>query len=220
MTTGLIAQSVSDLPPNSFPYNFAGSSVMAYDNRYEGVKGTYTFLENFSLGTVELKRGKFSNVLINYDALTDNLLAINDKLKDTVQMRKDMVMSFVMDNNAGEKFVFTKQSVNGVSVFLLELVNDTTSLFCRIGKTIKKAEIGGAYKIDENMHDEFVTSNTFYVAKWTNDLQELQKNKKAVLKMFPEFNDQLSVYLKQNKTDFKDQEDMKRLIQYVNTLKE
>src|SRR5688572_32937249 len=88
------AQGTTDLPSNSFPYNLGGQSVMAYDNRYEGVRGTYTFSEEFLRGAVELKKGKFSDVLINYDGLTDNLLAINDKLKDTVQMRKDLVTNF------------------------------------------------------------------------------------------------------------------------------
>src|SRR5689334_15850600 len=86
-TPRLVAQNVSDLPANSSPFNFAGPSVMAYDNRYEGVKGTNTFFEEFKPGTIELRKGKFSDVLINYDAYSDNLLAKNEKMKDIVQMR-------------------------------------------------------------------------------------------------------------------------------------
>jgi len=219
-TPKVFAQNVSDLPTNSFPFNFAGNSVMSYDNRYEGVKGTHTFLEEFRPGTVELKKGRFTNVLINYDAYTDNLLAMNDKIKEAVQMRKDMVINFTLTNATGQEFHFSKQSLNGNSAFLLDLVRDTISLFCRISKTIKKADFGGAYRIDETKHDEFITTNTYYVAKGMNELQELQKNKKGVLEMFPEFKDQLSAYLKVNKIDFKDHRHMRVLIQHVNTLKE
>ena len=214
------SQSISDLPTNSFPYNIAGQSFKAYDDRYEGVKGNYTFLEEFMPGTVELVKGKFSNVPINYDAYTDNLLAMNDKINEAVQMRKDMVLNFVLTNSAGKEFPFSKQSLNGTPTFLLELVRDTISLFCRISKTIKKADFGGAYRIDETRHDEFVTSDIYYVAKGTLKLQELRKSKKYVLQMFPEFKDQLSVFLKQNKIDFNNHDHMRLVIQYINTLKE
>jgi hypothetical protein len=93
-------------------------------------------------------------------------------------------------------------------------------LYCRISKTIKKADIGGAYNTSENRHDEFVTTSTFYVAKENGVLQEIQKSKKGILRVFPEFNDPLSTYLKQNKIDFDNHDHMKLVIQYVNTLKE
>lgn len=216
--TRLIAQNVSDVPFNSSLFNFMGPSVMAYDNRYEGIKGTNTFFEEFKPGTIELKKGKFSDVLINYDAYSDNLLAKNEKLKDIVQMRKDMVQTFVMKDEAGQEFTFTKQNVNGTPTFLLDLVRDTISLFCRVSKTIRKAEIGGTYKIDQNNSDEFITSNNYYIAKGGGELQELQKNKKDLLKAFPEYRDQVSAYLKKNKIDFNNYDQMKLVIAYVNSL--
>ena len=216
---GLQAQNVSDLPSNSFPINLSGGTIMRYDNRYEGIKGTYTLFEQFSLGTIELMKGKFSDVLLNYDAYTDNLLARNEKLKDTVQMRKDMVKNFALKDASGEEFAFTKQSVNGTPTFLLSLVRDTVSLFCRITKTIKKAEIGGAYNTSEKRYDEFITSNTYYIVKETGGLQEIQKSKKGILQAFPEFEDQLSAYLKKSKIDFNNRTQVKLMIMYVNTLK-
>lgn len=220
LSTRLIAQNVSDLPSNSFPFNLGGQTMMKYDNRYEGVRGTYTFAEEFMRGTVELKNGKFSDVLINYDALTDNLLAINDKLKDTVQIRKDLITNFVMSNAGGEKFAFTKQPINGTPTFLLELVDDIISLYCRVSKTIKKAEIGGAYNVSEKRYDEFITVYTYYVVKEKGGLQEIQKSKKGILQAFPEFNDQLSAHLKKNKINFNDNSQVKLVILYVNTLRE
>ena len=212
------AQGISDVPSNSFPFNLSGRSIMTYDNRYEGVKGTYTFLEEFMPGTVELKKGKFTDVLINYDAYTDNLLAKNDKINETVQMRKDMVINFVLKKASGVEYTFSKESINGVPTFLLNLVQDTISLYCRIRKTIVKADLGGAYNTSEKKFDEFVTENTFYVFNGSGDLREIQKSKKGILQAFPEFNDQLSAYLKQNKIDFKSLDHMKLLIKYVNTL--
>ena len=214
----LVAQNASDVPMNSFPFNVTGQTFKAYDNRYEGVKGTNTFLDQFTLGTVELKRGKFDNVYLNYDAYADNLIAINDKIKDTVQLRKDMVVRFVLNGVSGNQFPFTKIQLNGTPTFLLNLVNDTISLYCRISKTIKRAEIGGAYRISDSRSDEFVTVNTYYVSKRSGEPQEIQKGKKGILQAFPEFENELSVYLKKNKIDFKDHEEMKLMILYINSL--
>lgn len=216
----LMAQNVSDLPVNSFPFNVTGQTFKAYDNRYEGVKGTRTFFEEFRPGSVELKRGKFDNVQLNYDAYSDNLLALNDRIKDTVQLRKDMVVSFVLSGVSGEEFPFKKLLIKGSPTFLMSLVLDTISLYCRISKSIKKAEFGGAYRISDSRSDEFVTVNTFYVSKESVELQEIQNGKKGILKMFPEFEDQLSVYMKKNKIDFKDHNQMKELILYINSLQE
>ena len=217
-TTALIAQSVSDLPSNSSPFNFTGPSVMAYDGRYEGVRGTNTFFEEFKPGTIELKKGKFSDVSINYDAYSDNLLAKNEKIKDIVQMRKDMVQNFVLKDATGQEFTFTKESLNGSPTFLLNLVRDSISLYCRVSKTIKKAEIGGAYRIDQSKSDEFVTVNTYYVNKGDGQFQELAKSKKGILKVFPEYDDQLSTYWKKNKVDFDSYDQMKQLISHINSL--
>jgi hypothetical protein len=214
-----MSQNISDLPANSAPFNFTGYTAKAFDNRYEGVRGTYTFFEDFRPGMVELKRGKFTDVLINYDAYTDNLLAKNDKMKDTVQLRKDMVIRFAMKGASGEEALFVKKNLNGTPTFLYELVLDSISVYCKVSKTIKKADFGGAYNTSETRYDEFVTVNTYYVVKEDGKLQEIQNNKKGILKAFPEFEGQLSAYLKKNKIDFNDYGQVKLIVQYINELK-
>jgi len=210
----LRAQTVSDLPT----LNLSGQSVITFDGRYEGVKGTYTLFEEFRPGKVELVSGKFSNVLINYDAYGDNLVAKNAQMKDAVMMRKDMVLSFGL-NDSGEEYLFIKRNVSGKPTFLLDLVRDSISLFCKISKTIKKANVGGAYNTTETRYDEFIITKTFYVSKRGGELIEMQKFKKAVLETFPEYEDQLSDYIKKNKVDYKDHNQMKLLVEYINTLR-
>ena len=215
----LIAQNVSDLPANSAPFNFTGYSSMTFDNRYEGIKGSYTFLEDFSLGTVQLKKNKFTNILINYDAYSDALLAKSEKMKDTVELRKDLVESFVLKNGAGEEFIFVKKKLNTGPAFLWEIVRDSITLYCRIGKKIKKAEIGGAYNISEVRYDEFINTNQYYVDKGSGELILIQGTKKGLLKTFPEIESDLSAYLKKNKVDFDDYAQVKAVAMYINSLK-
>ncbi len=215
----LSGQNVSDLPANSFPFNLSGQTLMAFDNRYEGIKGSYTFFENFSPGIVVMKKGTFNNVPINYDAYTDNLIARSEKINDVVQLRKDMILSFVLRSVSGEEFLFVKKPINENPIFLLEIIRDSISLYCKIGKTIKKADYGGAYNTSETRHDEFVTVNTYFILKGDSDPQEIQNSKKDILKAFPEFEDELSDYLKRNKINFNDYNQMKLMFTYINKLK-
>lgn len=191
---------------------------MAYDNRYEGVKGSYTFFEDFRPGTVEMKKGKFSNVSINYDAYTDNLLARNEKINDVVQLRKDLITSFVLKSASGEEFLFVKKTINENPTFLLELVRDSITLYCKISKTIKKADYGGAYNATETRYDEFLTVNTYFIITGNREPREFKSSKKGVLKALPEFEEQLSSYLKKNKINFNDYNQMKGLFTYINEL--
>lgn len=192
---------------------------MTFDNRFEGIKGSYTFFEDFRPGSVETKKGTFNNVLLNYDGYSDNLMAKSEKIKDPVQMRKDLVTSFILRNPLGEEFLFVKKNVGGNPTFLWELVRDTISFYCRAGKTIKKAEIGGAYNTSEARYDEFVAMNKYFVSAGSGELIEIQNNKKAILKTFPEIENELSAYLKEKKLDFNDHEQMKALALYINELK-
>ena len=216
-STGLIAQNVSDLPSNSFPFNLGGQTVMKYDKRYVGVKGFHTFFENFQPGAVELRKGEVANGWISYDAYTDNLLATIEKTKDTVQLRKDLVKGFVIKRPSASEVVFVKKEVNGIPTFLYELSRDSISMYCKVSKRIIKAEIGGAYNVTEKNYNEFVTENTYFVTK-SGALTELPKSKKGVIKTFPEFKDQISDFFKVNKIDFNNYNHMKSLVVFINSL--
>lgn len=214
---GLIAQNVSDLPSNSFPFNLGGQTVMKYDKRYVGVKGFHTFFENFQPGVVEFKKGEGANGWISYDAYSDNLLARIEKTNDTVQLRKDLIKSFVIKRPSAGEVLFVKREVNGVPTFLYELSRDSISMYCKVSKKIVRAEIGGAYNMTEKKYDEFVTENTYFVTK-SGALVELPKNRKGVIKTFPEFEDQVSDFFKVNKIDFNNYNHMKSLIVFINSL--
>jgi hypothetical protein len=217
--TSAFAQNVADLPANSFPFNLAGQTMMTFDSRYEGVKGTYMFLEEYTPGTVTLKTGKFDHVLTNYDAHTDNLLVRSEKMGGVMQVRKDMVTDFSLRSPSGEDFLFVKKSVGETPMFLLELVRDSVSLYCKVTKTIKKAEYGGAYNMSETRYDEFISANTYYFVAGSEKLQMVPNTRKGVVRSFPEFEQELSSYLKGRKLDFNNYGHMKMLFEHINGLK-
>lgn len=218
ISCGTKAQNVSDLPANSFPFNLSGQTVKTFDNRYEGLNGSETFLEDFQPGTVELKNTFYKNVLINYDAFTDNLLAKHEKLEGAMQLRKDLVSSFTLKNSSGNEYFFIKRTIKGTPAFLLVIHQDSLSLYCRVSKIIRKANIGGAYSTQQINYDELITVNTYYFQHWKGELVEIQNSKRGILKAVPNYEAQLSYYLKGRKIDFNDYGQMKLLATCINEM--
>jgi hypothetical protein len=212
------AQNASDLPANSFPFNLSGQTVKTFDNRYEGVRGSYTFMSDFQPGIIELKGTLYKNVLINYDAYTDNVIAKHDKLEGAVQLRKDMISRFELNTSSDGVYAFVKRNVKGVPTFLLAIHEDSVSLYCKVSKTIKKANMGGAYNASQTNYDEFITMNTYYFQHDKGELSEIQNNKKGILKALPNHEKELTDYLKGKKLDFNDYEQMKLLSLYINEI--
>lgn len=210
------AQNVSDLPANSFPFNLSGNTIQTFDNRYEGVKGFPTFLEDHCPGTVELKKDEhYKNVLINYDAVSDNLIARSDRTKANMIVRKDLVASFILHDGLVE-YEFVKLPVDGVPTFLLTLSEGTISFFCKVSKEIKRAELGGAYNVSGNPYDEFRTIYTFYMTEGAV-LKTIPQTKRGIIKFFPTIEKELNAFFKANKADLTDLHYAKSLFAFINT---
>jgi hypothetical protein len=208
------AQNVSDLPANSFPFNLSGNTIQTFDNRYEGIQGHHTFFQDFSPGLVELKNKEiYQNVLINYDAVLDNLIAKSEKISSNMVVRKDLVQRFVLYEGSQE-FRFIKYSINGLPVFLLELVEGEVAFYCKVTKSIKRAELGGAYNTSQNRYDEFKSSYVYYV-KDLKGLREIPQTKKGVIRSFPNLETKLSTFFKNNKIDFNDYSEVRSLFKYI-----
>ncbi|MBX2968874.1 MAG: hypothetical protein KF803_05860 [Cyclobacteriaceae bacterium] len=208
------SQQVSDLPANSFPFNLSGNTIQTFDNRYEGVRGHYTFFEDFSPGVVELKNKEvYQNVLINYDAVSDNLIAKSERTSSNMVVRKDLVQKFVLRDGSRE-FRFVKQSVNGLATFLLELVEGETAFYCKVSKSIRRAELGGAYNTSESRYDEFKSSLIYYI-KDLKGFREIPQTKKGIIRSFPSLENKLSTFFKKNKVDFNDYYEVQFLFEYI-----
>jgi len=208
------AQNVSDLPANSFPFNLSGNTIQTFDNRYEGIQGHHTFFEDFSPGLVELKNKEiYQNVLINYDAILDNLIAKSERTSSNMVVRKGLVQRFVL-YKGNEEFRFIKHSINGLPVFLLELVDGEIAFYCKVTKSIKRAELGGAYNTSQNRYDEFKSSYVYYV-KDLKGLREIPQTKKGVIRSFPNLETKLNTFFKQNRIDFNDYSQGRFLFKYI-----
>lgn len=209
------AQLPSDLPPNSSPFNFSGMQVATFDHRYDGVKGYHTLLKDFVRGVVEMKKDqRYENVLINYDAVADNLIAKSDKMEGAVLVRKDLVLRFVLKTDE-EEYVFEKKTVKGMPAFLLKLTYEKEIFYCRIAKSIKKIDLGGPYNTSQGFSDEFKEELTYFYELVDGSLQEITASKKGIIRAFPQLEKELTQYFKNNKMDFNSSQQAQLLFMFI-----
>lgn len=112
------------------------------------------------------------------------------------------------------EFRFVKHSVNGIPTFLLELIEGDIAFYCKFSKSIKRAEIGGAYNISESRYDEFKSSLTLYMRD-SKGLREIPQNKKGVIRSFPNLENKLNTYFRRNRIDFNDYSEVQLLFEYI-----
>ncbi len=213
--TTSIAQLPSDLPPNSAPFNLSGMQVATFDYRYDGVKGYYTFFEDFVSGVVDMKKDqRYENVLINYDAVTDNLIAKSNKMEGAVLVRKDLVLRFVLRTDE-EEYVFEKTEVKEIPVFLLRLTEENEIFYCKVSKSIKNIDLGGPYNTAQGYSDEFKLILTYYHTLDDGSLKEIPASKKGVIRTFPQLEKELTQYFKNNKVDFNNRQQTQLLFTFI-----
>lgn len=208
---GSTAQNITDLPANSAPFNMNGQVVKAFDNRYEGIRGTYLLLDNFSAGVVDLKKGQIKDASLNYDAYTHKVLT---KKGDVVyELRKDLIISFTLTVHPDTIYRFIPKDLDQGQTFLL-VIQEELALYCHVTKILKKAEIGGAYKINSINYDQFVSQNSYYIEK-DGALHPIKANKKGFITALPDYKEKIELYLKQTKVDFKNHEEVIPMMHWV-----
>lgn len=108
----------------------------------------------------------------------------------------------------------SKQSQKG---FLVELVNGKKSLYEKEAVAfIPSKPTTTGYEAPKPA--EYKRSKEAFFIKVSDKVVNFPKNKKELLKMFPDNNSQISDYLKKNKVSFSKKEDLIGLTKFLNTL--
>ncbi len=198
----LYAQGVPEIP-SQVPFNLSSNSVKTFDGRYSEIKGIHTFFETYQFGRIQFSDNQEKPVLLNYDALNDQILIKKDSNAAPFALRKDVVDKFVVKSSDGQVYEFVKLKHDDVEGYFLRLVNGKISLYCKVSKIIHRKKSDGDHYSEGNP-DEFIKRNFYFVKKGDGSLQELQKSKKGILKTFTEQEAAVSNILKKHKVDFDD----------------
>jgi hypothetical protein len=193
----------------------------SFDNRYEGLKGTYylipEWLEGDIFGTGGTKIA--SRVPIKYDAYNKQLVRKRSE-KDSVAVSASAFTLYDKENSYHfiqvPQFVTTKGKKISAT-YLQVLYKDKITFVKDFTKTLSPANYKGAYAADKTF-DSFDNSTDYFVIKTDGGIEEIKLSKKGFLKVFEDRKDDLEKYFQANTLDPKNEADALKIIMYYNSL--
>lgn len=164
-----------------------------YNKYYYGIKGHQFYnSKKFCRGEVILPDKKYTNLLLRYDIFNDivNLSSNAGKELTNIELNKNIIVGFSIDNHLFVKYEFPQNSELTEYNGFYELIYD--------------GEIQVAFrwiKYISNTHDnysgEFKTERTVYMING-NHFSKI-KNRKDILSLFEDYEQNIKQYLRSNK---------------------
>jgi len=176
-----------------------GGTVLAFDQRYSGVKGSPLVFEEWQAATV-FQDGNAFKLELNINALDNDILARRNK--NRIIVNKQKVDSIIVTTDGDKIFYETIENC-----ICERIVVGSYSLYKEFKKEILKADFKGAYSANRTS-DEIVNKTVFH---YKNENSKLTLVKKKNLK--ETFADQKKLI---NKTDINDQKSLMLFFQSVN----
>lgn len=206
---------VDQMPIQGNDLMSSSNMVRAYDNRYKEIKGYPTLLEKYHPGQVQLTSGvTVKQDSINLDAYHNDLLV--KKGKTIMIVHKGMVVGFSMKSPTAEMNFAKIRDPQGNDIFFEVLVKGKASLYKRTTKSISAPGVDDGYATGRR-YSIFLQSTKIFIQKETEELVEL-KSKKDLLAQFPDKEESISKFIKDSKLSVKDEADLAKVIEYINTL--
>ncbi|GAB3531795.1 hypothetical protein GCM10027443_14660 [Pontibacter brevis] len=198
--------------------------VRTYDNRYEGVKGTPFFREDWNKATITNKNTVYRNVDVKYNVYENVLLYRSDDEKEFV-LNPSKVDSFVLTDSKTKKgYTFKQvpalatQDVKLLSQFVVVLhEGEKVQLVMVPEKAFVKADFKGAYSSGKT-YDELVDSQSFYLIGSDKTVNKVKLNKKSLLKALPDKKDKVQDYAASNNLNLNSGEGWAKALAYYETL--
>jgi len=187
-----------------------------FDNRYEGVKGSLYYLEDWTPGKITLKSGK----VYEFDKLNLNLY---ENLVEFVARRDFVYVIATSDveqltiERDDEQVKFTTKKLSEDEKPLMRIVVPGSIALYEYPQVIfKEANYKGAYPTG-NPYDEFINSTQYYIQLKDGELIKLRTNKRFGRKNLNDEDwDKAKKYMGANDIDLKGIEGWIKLLNYLN----
>jgi hypothetical protein len=180
--------------------------------QYVDVQGSPFLSDDWSVGAVKLTSNKeYDGMKLMYDQVDDRLIFKNHA--GQAQLFAEPVREFTL---SGRVFRKGFKPVDGASpmAFYEVLADGKTQLLKRTTKKIfEEVPYGSSTKVKKIQSNE-----TYYLSKSEHTLLKIRKDKKALLSELSDKKPDLEKYIKTNRLDLKQDEDMAKLVAYYNTL--
>ncbi|MFD1256538.1 hypothetical protein ACFQ3S_06990 [Mucilaginibacter terrae] len=183
---------------------------------YDNIEGEPYYNTEWLLGNVKLEDGTlYSNLRLKFNQIEDDVY-FQGKDKEALYFLKpvsEFTLRIVNDNNT--KIVYFVRGIKGLpdNAFCQVLFKGNTQLIKRVTKVvISVSEYNAAVpvkKIDVNEKYYLISNST---------LRRIKPDKKSFIAALSDKQKKIEDYLKVNKTDFKNDEDLAKLITYYNSI--
>ncbi len=177
-------KAIANLGPNTV-------GGIGFDNRYEGVKGTPRLFDTLVASYLLVKgQEKYIQFNSDLDIVKNTLLFAHPSTGKLMEIPSDDVIELIVMKDGKELVFKTTKGINfkkniAENKFYLVL-KEGPNQFIRIPeKNFVEADYKAAYSADRR-YDEFKPVSRYFIEDSNNVFQQIQLNRKSLLKMFPE----------------------------------
>lgn len=189
-----------------------------FENKY--VIGVPYFNKDWENGEVLLSNGDtISNINIKYDGLEDELIWLNSFHFQKIKIDKASILAFRLNDSQTEfiKINPTNQLNDSVeNIFAQQVVRGETGLYIRRMVSLDWPK----YYMENNVrrkYDVLIQTPVYYFLKNNNKFEYISKlSRKNLLRVFPEFKDDILIIIRQNQLNLKKEKDLILLVQLLN----
>ncbi len=211
----------NDSQENIFKIGGSGAAtgvVRQFDNRYEGVKGSPFYLDDWVKGTVTMQNGqRAENIQLKFNAYENELL-MNQSKTGAVYIPKKQISSFsLQDPEINREVLFQKlphHKKGDQTHFYRVLYKGKVSLYKDIVVVFEKADYQGGYSNDKTF-DEFKTySNYYYNGELDLEFHKLKTSPSGIAKAFPDHSSEIKKFISQGNINLKKDGDLIIIFNY------
>jgi hypothetical protein len=196
--------------------------VRKFDNRYEGVKGSPFFNDEWLDGSIEFEDGKVAeDVKLKYNIYEDELILLQPNV-GSIYLDREKIGSFTL--NYPEKFgheLFIKYMhpvKTDLTQYYRVVFAGKVNLLEHTKIVYEKANFQGGYSNDKK-YDEFKQYPSYYSQSDTSPFpMKVKTTTSAIIRIFPDHQDQIKEFIKSNILDFRKPEDIVKVFRYYEEL--
>jgi hypothetical protein len=190
-----------------------GNILRTYDSRFKGSLGDVKLFEQYVPGKLYMSQGQVIELeVVNYDAFSDELLVKRGGKEMVVST--PMVRRFVLQQDDGDTLCFVRMArPDGKDGFYQKLAAyPNVGVYKRIYKTVSQPPTD--QYIPDRSYAEIKRREQLVLIGKAIPLTEF-KNKKTLLSHFPQHQSAIEKYIKEEKIDFKDDSDLRKLFYFI-----
>lgn len=201
------------------------TSVRLYDNRYEGVKGTPYFYEDWADATITSKNTVFKDLQVKFNVVENELFYRNAAGKEFI-LKAQFVDDFTLKGKTAvypvtfKKYeALASEDIKLAGTFVIPVYDGKQVQLVKLPqKLLIKANFDGPYK-SGNTYDEFRDEQVYYLIGPGRAVSKTKLNKRALLKALPgNQQDELENYIKAGQLDVNTEAGWAKVLAYYESL--